>query len=80
MKVKINNAVYENLSDLRKAVTTKQFFIGIKRIDIPELQNYGLTLQILDENDNLIEEKKIINVSQSIDYLAGITHLVLQYE
>jgi len=80
MKVKINDVVYENLSDLRKAVTTKQFFIGIKQIDIPELQNYGLTLQILDENDNLIEEKKIINVSQSIDYLAGITHLVLQYE
>jgi len=84
MKVKITfstqELVFDNLSELRKAVTTRQFFIGIKQVDVPELPKSDIQLQILDDDDNIIEDKTIINVTQSIDYLAGITHLLLQYE
>lgn len=79
MKVVIGTNEYQNFYELRKELNTKQFFVGLNSINIPEIQA-PIKLQITDENDAVIEDKNIVNVSQAVDYLNGKTFLILQYE
>ncbi|AJW76926.1 hypothetical protein X275_01395 [Marinitoga sp. 1197] len=75
--IQYGNNQFQNLSEVRENVENKQVFVTIKEI-VQENLNIGENL-LIKQDENILLEKNIRNISVIKDYLAGQTTIMFQY-
>jgi peroxiredoxin len=74
-----SEVTFSDLKELRENLSNNQLTVTVNELYTNRLMD-AKSVKITDDNDVLIKELIVENISQTLEYLQNITHIIVKYK